>query len=151
MLDFLIDYGYLGLFMACFLAATILPLSSDIVFGALIAIGLAAIPCLMVATIGNWLGGMTNYYLGYLGKTEWIEKYLKVKKERVDKTQHWLNRRGGAYMAFFSFLPGIGDLIPLALGFMRANALKVNISMLLGKFLRYLLIFYSVKWGLDFF
>jgi membrane protein YqaA with SNARE-associated domain len=147
MLEFLVNYGYFGLFMACFLAATILPLSSDIVFGALIALGLAAIPCLLVATIGNWLGGMTNYYLGYLGKTEWIEKYLRVKKEKVDKMQNWLNRRGGIYLAFFSFLPAIGDLIPLALGFMRANALKVNLSMLAGKFFRYLLIYYLVHLG----
>ncbi|MDR1683191.1 MAG: DedA family protein [Candidatus Symbiothrix sp.] len=147
MLDFLIHYGYYGLFLACFLAATILPFSSDIVFGTLIATGLEPIPCLIVATVGNWLGGMTNYYLGYLGKIEWIEKYLKVKKERIDKMRNWL-RNKGAFMAFFSFLPFVGDIIPLALGFMRANVVIVNISMFIGKLARYALIIYLVQNGI---
>ncbi|GHU54904.1 membrane protein [Bacteroidia bacterium] len=148
MLEFLINYGLIGLFIACFLAATILPFSSDIVFGALIVAGLSPVPCLVIATIGNWLGGITNYYLGYLGKTEWIEKYLHVRKEKIDKMQNWLNCKGGVYLAFFSFLPVIGDLIPLALGFMRANAFKVIISMLAGKFCRYVFVYLLVHYGL---
>ncbi|GHT37736.1 membrane protein [Bacteroidia bacterium] len=148
MLEFLINYGLIGLFIACFLAATILPFSSDIVFGALIVAGLSPVPCLVIATIGNWLGGITNYYLGYLGKTEWIEKYLHVKKEKIDKIQNWLNCKGGVYLAFFSFLPVIGDLIPLALGFMRANAFKVIISILAGKFCRYVFVYLLVHYGL---
>jgi membrane protein YqaA with SNARE-associated domain len=147
MLDFLIQYGYIGLFFAAFLAATLLPLSSDLVFAGLIALGAAPWPCLLVATLGNWLGGCTNYLLGRLGKTEWIEKYLHVKKERIDKAQAWLNHKGGVFLSFFSFLPGIGDLIPLALGFMRANPWLVNGAMLLGKFVRYLFILYVVIWG----
>jgi membrane protein YqaA with SNARE-associated domain len=150
MLDFLISYGYIGLFVACFLAATLLPLSSDIVFGALIAMGAAAIPCLILASVGNWLGGMTNYYLGYWGKTEWIEKYLKVKKEKIDKMQKWLNKKG-AYMAFFSFLPIVGDIIPLSLGYMKADISIVNVSMFMGKFIRYAVILYLVNIGIEVF
>ncbi|OAV71582.1 hypothetical protein Barb4_00561 [Bacteroidales bacterium Barb4] len=39
--------------------------------------GAAYCPCLVAATIGNFLGGMTCYWMGMLGKTEWLEKYLK--------------------------------------------------------------------------
>lgn len=49
-------------------------------------------------------------------------------------------------MAFFVFLPGVGDLIIVGLGLMRANVLLVNISMLIGKFLRYYLIIIGVDY-----
>lgn len=145
MLDGFVEYGYIGLFLASFLAATILPFGSEFVFAGLIALGMNAWGCVIVASVGNWLGGMTNYYLGRLGKVEWIEKYLKVEKEKIDKIQKWLEGKG-AFMAFFSFLPIVGDIIALALGFMRANVYVVNGSMFLGKFARYVLIMYGVSW-----
>lgn len=145
MLDFLVEYGYIGLFLASFLAATILPIGSEVVFAGLLAAGLSGWACIAVATVGNWLGGMTNYYLGHLGKIEWIEKYLKVDKAKIDRMQQWLKGKG-AWMAFFSFLPIIGDLIALALGFMRANVWIVNISMFIGKLVRYIALMYGVNW-----
>jgi len=143
MLENFAEYGYIGLFIASFLAATILPLGSEVVFVALIAAGMNAWGCVAVASVGNWLGGMTNYYLGMLGKTEWIEKYLKIKPEKIKKVQRWLDGKG-ASMAFFSFLPVVGDIIAVALGYMRANVYIVNISMFLGKFARYVAIMYGV-------
>jgi len=145
MLDGFVEYGYIGLFLASFLAATILPFGSEVVFAGLIALGMNAWTCVIIASVGNWLGGMTNYLLGRLGKIEWIEKYLKVKKEKIDKIQTWLEGKG-AFMAFFSFLPVVGDVIALALGFMRANVYIVNVSMFIGKFARYVLIMYGVNW-----
>jgi membrane protein YqaA with SNARE-associated domain len=145
MLDSFVEYGYIGLFTASFLAATILPLGSEVVFAGLLAAGLNGWTCVVVASVGNWLGGMTNYYLGRLGKVEWIEKYLKVRQEKIDRMQHWLEGKG-AVMAFFSFLPVVGDIIALALGFMRANVYIVNTAMLAGKFFRYVLIMYGVNW-----
>ncbi len=141
MLDGFVEYGYIGLFLASFLAATILPFGSEFVFAGLLAMGMNAWGCVIVATVGNWLGGMTNYYLGRLGKIEWIEKYLKVDKAKIDKMQHWLEGKG-AIMAFFSFMPVVGDIIALALGYMRANVYIVNVAMLAGKFVRYLVIMY---------
>ncbi|NDW17653.1 DedA family protein [Dysgonomonas sp. 216] len=144
MLENFAEYGYIGLFLASFLAATILPLGSEVVFVALIAAGLDAWACVAVASVGNWLGGMTNYYLGMLGKIEWIEKYLKIKREKIIKLQKWLQGKG-ASMAFFSFLPVVGDVIAVALGYMRANVYIVNVSMFLGKFVRYVAIVYGVN------
>ena len=63
---------------------------------------------------------MTCYYMGRLGKVSWIEKYFKVKKEKVDKMVRFLQGKG-ALMAFFAFLPAIGEVISIALGFMRSN------------------------------
>ena len=64
----LTELGYLGLFIASFLAATVVPFSSEVVFSAMIYLQhLDPWTCVFVATLGNWLGGMTSYYVGLLG------------------------------------------------------------------------------------
>ena len=71
------DWGYYGLFLASFLAATVVPFSSEVIFSAMVLGGkLDPWTCVFVATVGNWTGGMTSYYIGRLGKVEWIEKYM---------------------------------------------------------------------------
>ena len=132
----LADWGYIGLFIATFLAGSILPFSSEIVLSALLAAGLDPWGCILTATAGNWLGGLTVYYIGRMGRMDWIEKYLRVKPEKLEKTQRFLHGKG-ALMAFFVFVPVIGDLIAVAFGLMRANIIMVAVSMLVGKFLRY--------------
>ena len=137
----LIGLGYLGLFIASFLAATVVPFSSEVVFSAMVFGGLNAWKCVFVATLGNWLGGMTCYYMGRLGKIEWIEKYLRIKKERMEKFMGKLHRYGD-WFAFFSFLPGVGDVIAVASGYFRCRWWIVALSMLLGKFARYIVWMY---------
>src|SRR5690554_1885300 len=136
MLEGFTEYGYWGLFLASFLAATILPLSSEVVFGALIALGMDVWACIAYATAGNAAGGATCYYLGRLGKTEWLEKWFKMKPDKINRTIQWLKGRG-AIMGFFGFLPAVGDILLVALGFTRANLTIVMVSMTVGKFARY--------------
>lgn len=134
--------GYLGLFLASFLAATVVPFSSEAVFSAMVIGGkLDAWTCVFVATGGNWLGGMTSYYVGLLGKIEWIEKYFHIKKEKIESYTLRLQKYGDM-LAFLSFVPFIGDVIAVATGFFRCTWWKVAIYMLLGKFLRYVLWMY---------
>ena len=144
MLDGLAELGYLGLFLASFLAATVLPFGSEVVFGGVIAAGLNLWTCIIIATIGNSLGGMTCYWMGSFGKVEWVEKYLKIKQLRVEKMQNWLHGKGAA-MSFFVFLPGVGDIIAIALGFMRANPWLVLLFMTLGKLGRYLVVGFGLE------
>ena len=68
---------------------------------------------------------------------DWIEKYFKVKKEKIERTQRFLQGKG-ALMAFFAFLPFVGEAIAIALGFMRSNVLLTTLSMLAGKLVRYI-------------
>lgn len=137
----LTELGYLGLFIASFLAATVVPFSSEVVFSALAFGGFDLWTCVFVATVGNWLGGMTCYYLGRLGKLEWIEKFTGVKKEKLDRFADKVQKYGN-WLAFFSFLPGIGDVIAVASGFFRCNVWIVSFSMLIGKFFRYVVWMY---------
>jgi len=135
-MDILIEYGYIGVFIASFLAATILPFSSEVVLTGVLLGGASYLPCMTAATMGNFLGGMTCYWLGMAGKTEWIKKYLKLNEERLEKVKRWMKNKG-AWMGFWVFLPGIGDFIAVALGFLRSNVWIVAVSMLLGKATRY--------------
>lgn len=138
----LADLGYFGLMIAAFLAATIVPFSSEAVFSALFYGGLDPWALVLWATIGNTAGGMTCYLLGRLGKMEWIEKWLKIKKEKIEKFETKFHKYGD-WLAFFSFLPGIGDVIAVAAGFMRCRWWVALISMGLGKFVRYIVWMYA--------
>jgi len=136
------EFGYIGLFLAAFLAATVLPLGSEVVFAALIYAGLDMWTCVAVATVGNTLGGITSYWIGRMGKIEWIEKYLKIKKEKIEKFEKRMYNRGD-WLAFFSFVPGIGDILVVACGYFRCNFLGTAIAMTIGKFSRYVLWMYA--------
>ncbi len=141
-MEFLAEWGYIGLFLAAFLAATILPFSSEVVFTAVVwAMGSDPWICVAVATAGNTLGGMTCYWLGKLGKVEWIEKYLHIPQAKVDKWVDKLHRQGD-WIAFFAFMPAIGDLIAVACGFLRCRAWIVFFFMLAGKLIRYIVYMY---------
>ncbi len=145
MAEFYLEYGYWGLFVASFLAATIVPIGSEVVFSALIVSGFDLWTCVIVGGIGNWLGGMLNYLIGMMGKVEWAEKYLKIKPQSLQKMQDFVQKKG-AGIAIFCFLPIFGDLIALALGFLRANIYIVSIAMFFGKLLRYVLLGLGINW-----
>ena len=138
-MDSLINLGYLGLFLASFLASTVIPLSSDIVLSALIVLNFNVWICIFIATGGNFLGGLTTYGLGYLGKWEWIEKYFKKSREDIEKFQHKV-QKAGIIAAAFAWLPFIGDVVALSLGFLRFKPVPVFIMMLIGRFCRFLVV-----------
>ena len=148
LVQLLIDWGYLGLFISALLAGSIVPFSSELVMIALVKVGLSPVMCVLFATLGNTIGGMTCYYMGRLGKISWIEKYFKVKKEKVDKMVKFLQGKG-ALMAFFTFLPAIGEVIAIALGFMRSNTWLTIVSMFVGKLIRYILLLYALESAWD--
>ena len=70
---FFVDWGYAGLFLSAFIAGSVLPFSSELVMMMLVQMGLSPVWCVVAASVGNTLGGMTCYWIGHLGKTEWIE------------------------------------------------------------------------------
>ena len=144
-ISLLISYGYWGMLITAFVAGSFFPFSSEAVMTGLLAAGLDPWGLIIYGTIGNVAGGMFNYFVGRMGKLEWIEKYLKIKKESMDKAERFMAGRG-AWMGFFAFLPIIGSAITVTLGFMRANMLISFVSIAIGKFLRYWLLIYGVKW-----
>lgn len=142
--DLLMNYGYWGMLIAAFLAGSFFPFSSEAVMLGLMAAGLQPWPLVAYGTMGNVAGSMFNYGVGRLGRLEWIERYLHVKKESIDKAER-LMAGHGAWMGFFAFLPFIGSAITIVLGLMRANLLISVTSISCGKFLRYVLLIYGVS------
>ena len=143
-MTFLVSYGYMGMLIAAFLAASILPFSSEAVMVGLQAAGLDPVALIAYGTIGNVLGSMFNYTIGRLGKMEWIEKYLHVKKEDLDKAHKFMAGKG-AWMGLLPVIPVIGDVITVALGLMRANVVIVVISVTISKLARYMLLVYGAS------
>ena len=146
--EFLIDWGYWGLFLSALIAGSVLPFSSEAVMVVLAGMGLDPVGCVVAAALGNTLGGMTCYYMGRLGKTDWIVKYFKVKMEKIDKMQRFLQGKG-ALMAFFAFLPFVGEAIAIALGFMRSNVMLTTSSMFAGKLIRYIAMLLALQGALS--
>lgn len=146
-MEWLQDLGYVGLFIGSFLAATIVPFSSDILLIAILAAGGNPVSSIVTATLGNWAGGMFSYGMGWLGKWEWIEKYMKVKQSTLEKQKAKIDKYG-SLLAFMTWLPFVGDLFAIGLGFYKVNLKKTAIFMLIGKGARFVawgVIFYYVK------
>ena len=143
-IDFLMSWGYWGMLVSAFLAGSFFPFSSEVVMSGLQAAGLEPIQLVLYGSIGNVLGSMFNYGVGRMGKLEWIEKYLHVKKESLDKAQNFMADRD-AWMGFFAFLPLLGSAITIVLGLTRANIVISVISITIGKVLRYVLLVYGLS------
>ena len=144
MVDFFYQYGLFGLFLAGFLSGSVFPFNSESVLSLLIYSGFDVGSSLMAATAGNALGGISIYYLGYLGKMEWIEKYAKVKPEKIHAILPKLQKYG-SLAASLSFVPIIGDVVILGLGFFRISPVLTIIFMTIGKIARYIVVIGLMK------
>ncbi|MCF8259489.1 MAG: DedA family protein [Melioribacteraceae bacterium] len=143
MLEYLTEYGYQGLFLASFLAATILPLSSELVLTYLLANGFDPVYVVIIATIGNTLGAVTNYAIGFGGSILLVRKVLRISELEFEKTRKRFEKYG-IISLLFAWVPIIGDPLTVV-----AGSLKINFSLFLllvtiGKFLRYLVVAYLV-------
>ena len=143
-LNFLVDWGYWGMFAAAFLAGSFFPFSSEAVMLALQAAGLDPVWLVVYGTIGNILGSVSNYCVGRMGNLVWIERYLHVSRESIEKAEKFMAGRG-AWMGFFAFLPLLGSAITIALGLMRANVAISLISISIGKLLRYAVLVFGAS------
>lgn len=134
-MDWLLELGYVGLFIGSFLASTVVPFSADILLVGMLAAGGAPWVIIGVATVGNFLGGLTSYGIGRLGKWEWIEK-LGANPEKIERHKAKIDKYG-AWVALLSWVPFIGDVLAVALGFFRVKFVPSAIFMLIGKFARF--------------
>ena len=108
----------LSLFLSAFLAATILPFSSEVAIFTAVEAGLDKHTALLVASTGNILAVIFNYYLGYFLYEKTKERLLK---SRSGKKAYDLGHRYGYYALVLSWLPVIGDPITLVAGMARLN------------------------------
>lgn len=131
-----VELGLLGLFLASFLAATILPFSSEAVLAAMTMGPWTTLALWLVASLGNWLGGMSSYGIGRMGSLERVAKWLRTDPVKA-QAWHAKIERYGSWAALLCWLPLIGDPIAIALGLGRSRILPTAVLMLVGKALRY--------------
>ena len=136
----LLSYGYFGLLIATFLSATILPFSSEIILIALLAKGYPVVACVLIATIGNTAGGLTNFFIGKIGHPKSLKK-VGFTEKKIEKYEDIIQRYG-YWLALLSWVPIIGDPLMIGLGFFRVKLIPTVLLMTIGKLLRYSLIGY---------
>ncbi len=131
------NLGLVGLFLGCMLAATVVPFSSETLLAGALLMGYSQWTVVLVATLGNTAGGMISFLLGWLCKWEWLEKYFRVKREKLERVHNKIARYG-VWAALLTWLPFVGDLIAIAMGLMRVNPRWTVVLMFIGKLARYL-------------
>ncbi len=146
-MEFLTEYflafgtSYWTLFAASFLAATILPFSSEIIMGYLLTQNASVPMTLFAATSGNVLGSVTNYGVGMLGSRVVLNKVFGMSDQKVEIAKDRFRRYGTASL-LFAWVPVIGDPLTIV-----AGILKIDFSLFLllvggGKFLRYVAVIF---------
>lgn len=131
-----LEFGLAGLFLASFLAATVVPFSSEAVLAAAALGPWPTWELFLVASVGNTLGGMSSYALGHIGDPGRIARWLRTDPSEAVRWQGRIQRYG-VWAALLTWLPLVGDVIAIALGLARARALPVAVLMFLGKAARY--------------
>jgi len=134
--------AYAGLFGWSFLAATLLPLSSEAPLALLVRSHNQIVLPVLVATLGNYLGACTTYWLGRraaqaLGKSE--------TKQRENSRAARLLKSYGQPALLLSWVPVIGDAMVALAGAMRVPFVSFSVWVALGKAARYAAVAWAVN------
>ncbi len=129
-------FGLSTLFVVSFVSATLLPLGSEpAVFGLIKLNPDLFWPAILVATAGNTLGGAVDWWLGY-GAHKAVDKYGRSPTHV--RALAWLEKLGPK-ACLLAWLPVVGDPLCAVAGWLRLPFWPCLGYMLIGKFLRYLL------------
>jgi len=136
---------YLSLFLISFLAATILPFSSELTLaGLMVTSNYDNLFLLIVASLGNVLGSVVNWILGFYSRNLSKKRWFPFKDKQIEKSSKRFNKFG-KWSLLFVWVPIIGDPLTLAAGLLRVRFIEFFILVTMGKVSRYLIIFYSLS------
>jgi membrane protein YqaA with SNARE-associated domain len=139
------EVTYLTLFLVAFLAATILPLSSEVVLAGLSSTSGEKILLLVVASFGNVLGSSFNWVLGKYARNLETKKWFPFSTNQLLKASFWFTKYG-KWSLLFAWLPIIGDPLTFIAGVARLRFVPFLILVTIGKVSRYILIIIGVDW-----
>lgn len=127
----------LGLFVAAFVAATVVPFQSEVIFVALQVADRVPVPWLVVvASIGNTLGAVVNYYIGH-GITRFESKnWFPATPTQMARMEQWF-QRWGVWILLVSWLPA-GDVMTVMAGVMRTRLWLFVLLVGIAKTTRYI-------------
>lgn len=130
---------YVGLFAGAFLAATVIPFSSELALIALLAAGDDPLVLWTVATAGNTTGSVVNWGIGRYLLHFRDRSWFPVKRQELARYQHWFGRFG-VWSLLFAWLPAGGDVLTFIAGIMRVSLPLFVLLVGVGKGLRYLVV-----------
>lgn len=135
--------GLPAVFVISLISATLLPLGSEpAVFGLVKLHPELFWPAILVATVGNTMGGAISWWMGYGAEA----LYERVQHKRFEShALQWLERFGPR-ACLLSWLPGVGDPLCLVAGFLKLSFWPCVAYMAIGKFLRYLTMTAALLW-----
>ena len=135
---------YLSLFFISFLAATILPFSSELTLAGLISTSnYDNLLLLVVASFGNVLGSVFNWSLGFYSRNLSTKKWFPFKETQIERSSKWFSKFG-KWSLLFAWLPIVGDPLTFVAGLLRVRFLDFVILVAIGKVSRYLIVFYLI-------
>lgn len=141
---------YLLLFGSAFIAATIFPFYSEAMLFGLIRAGEPALWLWAVATLGNTLGSVVNYFLGRYLLHFQHKRWFYFTPIQIERMQVKF-RKYGVWSLLFAWLPVVGDPLTLVAGVMRVPFAVFLVLVALGKSLRYAAVIYFSQSSLNWF
>ena len=136
---------YLSLFSISFLAATVLPFSSELTLAGLISTSnYDNLLLLVFASFGNILGSVFNWGLGFYARNLTIKKWFPFKETQIERSSKWFSKFG-KWSLLFAWVPIVGDPLTFVAGLLRVRFFDFIILVAIGKVSRYLIIFYLMS------
>ena len=137
------EYGLVTVFVVCVISATLIPVGSEFAVIGLVKLNPELFwPTVIVATIGNTIGGAISWWTGY-GAEALYERMQSRKAE--GKALKWLEGFGPK-ACLLSWLPGVGDPLCAVAGWLKLPFWPCVAYMAIGKFLRYLTMTGGLIW-----
>lgn len=138
-------YGLPALFVAAFLAGSIVPFPSEAALVALLGAGSEPVPTVLVASTGNFLGAVTIYALGRKiaagHRARTAARRITKNPERLESSLRTA-RRWGAPVLLLSWLPIVGDVLVLASGMVGIRIFPFAAFTASGKLVRFAAVAY---------
>lgn len=129
--------GYIGLFTAAFIAATFLPMQSEaVLIGLMLSDQYAVAGLLVVATVGNVLGSVVNWFLGREALRFKHKRWFPATDAQLARAERWY-RRYGRWSLLASWLPVVGDALTVIAGTLREPLWSFMAIVAVGKGARY--------------
>jgi membrane protein YqaA with SNARE-associated domain len=134
-----ISLGYIGIFLAAFIASTLLPAPSELIILVAFENGLNVFWVIALATFGNTLGSLTNYYIGYYSNSEKLITRFNLNQSKID---NWTKKseKYGFWLGLLAWLPLIGDPLMAIVGFLKVKIVPLTLTITFGKLVRYLIV-----------
>jgi membrane protein YqaA with SNARE-associated domain len=138
---FFLQYGLAGLFLNGLLSS-IIPIPTELTATALLAGGEKKLMVFIALSSGSIIGGFVAYYLGRTGKTVFRHLHKKPGKQDEEKSHSLLLKYGWIAIFVCSWVPILGDVIPIVAGAKKYDFRKFAIAMSLGKAIKVIAIVY---------